>query len=209
MVELQVYILTYLAALAGVIPPGLINMSVAKACLNRGKRAAFMMAVGASIIVLIQATVSVLLSSYIFNHPFVKGMLLRTGLVILILMMLYFLFTAIYSKSKNEISKSKSSRSFLNGLLIATLNVFPIPYFVVLSTVFGSEFEFKFTIINIILFALSAALGTFTTLYAYIVFFIKIEDKTTTFKKYSNYFMAALMLILACVTTWRIYYKGG
>ncbi|MGO2101897.1 MAG: LysE family translocator [Psychroflexus halocasei] len=209
MVELQVYILTYLAALAGVIPPGLINMSVAKACLNRGKKAALMMAIGASIIVLLQATVSVLLSSYIFDHPFVKGMLLRTGLVILILMMLYFLLTAQQSKSKDEISKSKSSRSFLNGLLIAVLNVFPIPYFVVLSTVFGSEFDFEFTTLNIILFALSAAVGTFTTLYAYIVFFIKIEDKTTTFKKYSNYFMAALMLILACVTVWRIYYKGG
>lgn len=209
MVELQVYILTYLAALAGVIPPGLINMSVAKACLNRGKKAALMMAIGASIIVLLQATVSVLLSSYIFDHPFVKGMLLRTGLVILILMMLYFLLTAQQSKSKDEIRKSKSSRSFLNGLLIAVLNVFPIPYFVVLSTVFGSEFNFEFTTLNIILFALSAALGTFTTLYAYIAFFIKIENKTTRFKKYSNYFMAALMLILACVTVWRIYYKGG
>lgn len=209
MVQLQVYILTFLAAIAGVIPPGLINMSVAKTCLNRGKKAALMMAVGASIIVLLQATVAVLLSSYIFDHPYVKGMLLRTGLVILILLMLYFLFTAQHSKSKDDIDKSKSSRSFLNGLLIATLNVFPIPYFVVLSTVFGSEFDFKFETLNIILFALSAASGTFVTLYAYIVFFIKIEDRTTRFKKYSNYFMAALMLILACVTIWRIYYKGG
>ncbi|QSS96192.1 LysE family translocator [Psychroflexus sp. ALD_RP9] len=209
MIQAQVYIATFFAALLGVIPPGLINMSVAKTCLKKGKQQGVLMAFGASIVVFIQAIVAVLLSSYIFNHPYVKSMLMRTGLVILFILMLYFFFTAKFKKTdKVEVkSNSKSFTSFLNGIGIAVLNIFPIPYFVVLSTVFGSEFQFKFTAVSIIMFSFCAALGTFVSLYLYVVFFLKIEHKVKTFKQYSNYFMAALMLVLACVTLWRIYYK--
>jgi threonine/homoserine/homoserine lactone efflux protein len=209
LIQAQVYIATFFAALLGVIPPGLINMSVAKTCLKKGKQQGVFMALGASIVVLLQAIVAVLLSSYIFNHPYVKSMLMRTGLVILFILMLYFFFTAKFKKAdKVDVkSNSKSFTSFLNGIGIAVLNIFPIPYFVVLSTVFGSEFQFKFTALSIFLFSLCAALGTFVSLYLYVVFFLRIEHKVKTFKQYSNYFMAALMLVLACVTLWRIYYK--
>lgn len=209
MLQAQVYIYTFLAALAGVIPPGLINMSVAKICLKKGKRQGVFMAIGASIIVFIQAVVAVILSSYIFEHPYVKGMLLRTGLVILLILMLYFFFSAFFKKNKQHqlVTTSKSYTSFFSGIGIAVLNIFPIPYFVVLATVFGSEFGFNFSLTSTILFSLCAALGTFSTLYLYVVFFLKIQDRTATFKRYSNFFMAALMFILACVTLWRIYFK--
>lgn len=209
MVQTQVFIATFFAALAGVIPPGLINMSVAKTCLKKGKRQGLFMALGASLVVLFQAIVAVLLSSYIFKHPYVKGMLLRTGLVILFILMLYFLFAARYNKTKNVKvqTTSKSIKSFFNGVGIAILNIFPVPYFVVLATVFGSEFQFQFSFVNSVVFGICAALGTFVTLYFYVVFFLKIEDKTALFKRYSNIFMALLMLVLASVTLWRIYYK--
>jgi len=128
LIQAQVYIATFFAALLGVIPPGLINMSVAKTCLKKGKQQGVFMAIGASIVVLLQAIVAVLLSSYIFNHPYVKSMLMRTGLVILFILMLYFFFTAKFKKAdKVDVkSNSKSFTSFLNGIGIAVLNIFPI-----------------------------------------------------------------------------------
>ncbi|HSJ11959.1 MAG TPA: hypothetical protein VK916_04705, partial [Gillisia sp.] len=58
----------------------------------------------------------------------------------------------------------------------------------------------------IITFILAASLGTFTTLYFYVLSFLKIEHKTEIFSKYSNYFMAALMFVLVIITIIRIFY---
>ena len=59
---------------------------------------------------------------------------------------------------------------------------------------------------TIIAFAIAAALGTFTTLYIYVISFLKIEKNTQAFSKYSNYFMAGLMALLILITLIRIFY---
>ncbi len=56
-------------------------MSVAKTCVHRGMRNGVLVAIGASIVVLLQAFVAVLLARYIFSHPVVRNTLLRTGIL--------------------------------------------------------------------------------------------------------------------------------
>ncbi|WP_019037670.1 LysE family translocator [Psychroflexus tropicus] len=204
MEELQVYLLTYFAAFVGVVPPGLVNMSVAKACLEKGRRNGVLMAFGASLVVLFQALVAILISKYIFSNPYVKDMFLQTGIVILILMFIYFLLSANKKKTQQNLKKRAGTKSFFTGILVSALNIFPIPYFVLIGTLLSNNFDVKFTLYNDIIFALSAALGTLTTLYLYIVFIMKIDGKTEVFKKYSNYFMAVLMLILIIITWVRL-----
>ena len=204
MEELQVYLLTYLAAFVGVVPPGLVNMSVAKACLEKGRRNGILMAFGASLIVFVQALVAILISKYIFSNPYVKDMFLQTGIVILILMFIYFLLSANRKKTQQNLKKRAGTKSFFTGILVSALNIFPIPYFVLIGTLLSNNFNVKFTLYNDIIFALSAALGTLTTLYLYVVFIMKIDGKTEVFKKYSNYFMAVLMLILIIITWMRL-----
>ena len=189
----------------GVIPPGLVNMSVAKICLERGRKNGILASLGASIIVVIQALIAILLAKYIFDNPFVRNILLRTGLVIFGFMAVFF-----YVKAKRnttlKIPSKKGARSFGKGVGIAALNIFPIPYFCVISTAFNAKGTIDYNTLQIILFILAAGLGTFTTLYFYVASFLKIEAKTQSFTKYSNYFMAALMAILVIVTLVRIYY---
>ena len=70
----RLFFITFFASLIGVIPPGLINMTVAKTCLERGKKNGILVAIGASIVVFIQALLAVLLAKYIFFNPYVKNL---------------------------------------------------------------------------------------------------------------------------------------
>jgi threonine/homoserine/homoserine lactone efflux protein len=202
--DLQIYVYTYLAAFVGVVPPGLVNMSVAKTCLEKGRRNGVFMAIGASLVVFFQALLAVVISKYIFSHPDVKSMFLQAGVGILILMFVYFLLSANRKKNQQNIKKRTGTKSFFTGILVSVLNIFPIPYFILIGTLLSNNFKITFTINNDLIFALSAALGTFTTLYLYVIFIMRIDGKTEPFKKYSNYFMAVLMLILIIVTWVRL-----
>ncbi|NEV94707.1 LysE family transporter [Psychroflexus sp. YR1-1] len=201
---LQIYLFTYLAALVGVIPPGLVNMSVAKTCLERGRRNGVLMAFGASSIVFFQALLAVLISKFIFSNPYVKNIFLQAGIAILILMFIYFLLSANYKKTQRNIKKRTGTKSFFTGVLVSAINIFPIPYFVLIATLLSNNFKIAFSFYSDLFFALSAALGTLTTLYFYVIFMMRIGGKTELFKRYSNYFMALLMLILIVVTWFRL-----
>lgn len=210
MEETELFLVTFIAAFVGVLPPGLINMSVAKTCLEKGKKSGMMVAVGASFIVIFQAAVAILLAKYIFTHPFIKNILLRTGLVVFGLLAIYFFIAAKKKKVKVDVDPPQSSavKSFLKGMMISVLNIFPIPYFVAVSTAFNAKGNYEYDFFSIAVFSMAASLGAFSTLYLYVISFMKIEKHTTSFAKYSNYFMAGLMLVLVIITLIRIYFSG-
>ncbi|HET8885353.1 MAG TPA: LysE family transporter [Salinimicrobium sp.] len=205
MEETKIFLITYFAALVGVIPPGLVNMTVAKTCIQRGKRSGMYVAVGATVVVFIQALIAILLAKYIFNNPYIHNILLRTGLVILVLMLIYFLIMAKRKAKQVEYSSDGFTKSFFKGTMISALNIFPIPFFCAVGTALNINGEVSYHIFHIATFVLAAGLGTFTSLYFYVISFLKIESKADYFARYSNYFMAALMLILIVFTLLRIY----
>lgn len=208
MEEVKIFLIVYFAALLGVLPPGLVNMTVAKTCLERGKKNGLYVAIGASIIILLQGFIAVLLAKYIFDHPFVRHVMLRAGLVIFIILGIYFLIQA-RTKKNNVVRSSKNSlnNNLYKGMLIAALNIFPIPYFCAIAGAMNVGVGVSYNWMKIISFALAASLGSFTSLYLYVFSFVKIERKVEKFTKYSNYFMAGLMLVLIIVTLFRIYSK--
>lgn len=90
--------------------------------------------------------------------------------------------------------------------MIGGLNVFPIPYFVALGAALNVSGDVDYSVVDMFLFMFAASLGSFTTLYLYALFFAKI-DASPNFYRYSNYFMAVLMLVLVGVTLLRISYQ--
>ena len=208
MEETKIFLITYFAALLGVVPPGLVNMSVAKTSLKRGQQNGMYMAVGASTIVLLQATIAIQLARYIFNNDYVNSVLLRAGFVIFLIMMVYFLIMAQRRRNEVEVSPTSGIRSVLKGLMIGALNIFPIPYFVALGAALNVNGNVEYHLLNNAVFVLAAGLGTFSTLYLYALFFAKIESEGNFFAKYSNYFMAGLMLVLVIITFIRIFNNG-
>lgn len=205
MEETKLFLITYFAAFLGVIPPGLVNMTVAKTCVESGKKNGMFVAIGAAIVVLIQAFIAVLLAKYIFDHPIVRRMLLRAGLVIFSILFIYFLLKARSKKHLRHSSKKANANSILKGMLVAVLNLFPIPYFVAIAGAMGVSNTVTYNWPVILSFAVAACLGSFTTLYIYVLSFARIEEKVDSFAKYSNYFMASLMMVLILITLIRMY----
>lgn len=206
METIKLFLVTFFASLVGVIPPGLVNMTVARTCLERGKKNGILVAAGASLIVLLQAFVAILLAKYIFFNPFVKNILLRTGAVIFLLLAVYFFVKARQKNAKFKVYKNADTRSFFKGAMISLINILPIPYFCTIAAAMSVSGKIEYDALRMLLFSIAAGLGTFATLYVYVFSFIKIEKKTDSIAKYSNYFMGTLMLILVVITLARIIY---
>ncbi|WP_108804910.1 LysE family transporter [Aquimarina sp. Aq107] len=202
----KLFLVTFFASLVGVIPPGLINMTVAKTCLERGKKNGVLVAIGASAVVFIQALLAILLAKYIFFNPYVKNMLLRTGAVIFFLMAVYFFVKAKQRRTKIKVYKHAGSRSLFKGMMMSLVNVLPIPYFCTIAAAMSVSGKIQYDALRIVAFGIAAGTGTFVTLYFYVLSFLKIEKKTASITKYSNYFMGILMLVLVMLTLARIIY---
>ncbi|MEW7280999.1 LysE family transporter [Aquimarina sp. 2201CG1-2-11] len=202
----KLFLVTFFASLIGVIPPGLVNMTVARTCLERGKKNGVLVAIGASVIVVLQALIAILLAKYIFFNPYIKNILLRTGAVIFFLMAIYFFIKAKYSNNKIKVYKHTETRSFFKGMMISAINILPIPYFCAIGAAMSVSGKIEYGIYHITLFIVAAGSGTFVTLYLYVYSFLKIEKKTASITKYSNYFMGVLMLVLVMITLARIVY---
>ncbi len=202
----KLFLVTFFASLVGVIPPGLVNMTVARTCLERGKNNGILVAIGASVVVVLQALVAILLAKYIFFNPFVKNILLRTGAVIFFLMAIYFFAKAKQRETKIKVYRRGNTRSFFKGVMMSAINVLPIPYFVAIAAGMSVSGKIEYDATRIIAFIIAAGSGTFITLYFYVFSFLKIEKKTASIAKYSNYFMGILMLILVIITLARIIY---
>lgn len=201
----KLFFITFFAAFVGVVPPGLVNMSVAKTCIAKGKKYGVLMAIGAIIVVFFQALLAVLLARYIFDHPVIKAMLLRVGIVIFIIMSIYFFVQAKKGEVRRvKVPKNQGLKVMGKGAAIAAINVLPIPYFCALALGLNVGGTIEYDFIAIFSFVLGATFGTFMALYGYILGFARIQANTLTLTKYTNYFMGILMLILVLLTLWRL-----
>lgn len=173
------FVFGFLAALVGVFPPGIINMTGAKISTEDGKLRAMLFTLGALIVVFFQTLIAVIFAEYIVNHLEIINWLRVFGFIIFSGLTFYFFFIAKKSKKnpKKIKLKSKKSRFFL-GMLISAINFFPIPYYVFVSLTLASFQYFIFNTISIYSFVSGVVFGSFGVFYAYIYFFKKIESKT-------------------------------
>lgn len=195
-----IFFLSLLIALVGVIPPGLLNMTAAKISLKEGASRGIVFSVGVCVVVCVQAYIAAIFARYLQNHPEVIEILQRVAFVIFVLLTVYFLLLAQKKpKEKSEIKiRSKHSR-FFHGMLLSSLNVFPIPYQAYMTTTIAGFGLMKFDSISVGSYVAGAAMGTFIMLYVYIFFFDKIKNTKFTTQKSMNYIIGS---ITGLITIW-------
>lgn len=196
-----VFFLGLFFAMIGVIPPGLLNMTVAKISLKEGHVRGIVFSAGVCVIVLFQTYIASIFARYLSMHPEVIGILRAVALVLFILITIYFLFLA-KSAPKQQIEpkiKSKYSR-FFQGMLLSVINVFPIPYQAYMTITLASFGWMTFERTSIMAYVVGAVTGTFVTLYMYIFFFDKIKEKSFTSQKNMNRIIGAITGIISVVT---------
>lgn len=198
-----VFFLGLFVALIGVVPPGLLNMTAAKISLKEGAGRGIMFSTGVCLVVFIQTYIAAIFSRYLSNRPDIVEILQRVAFVIFVLITVYFLLLA--SKQKDEVQKvdedvkSKKGR-FFYGMLLSSLNVFPIPYQAYMTITLASFGVMDFSRTSIITYVTGATMGTFVMLYVYIFFFHKIKDKAFTSQKNMNYIIGSVTGLVALIT---------
>ncbi len=196
-----VFFSSLLIAIIGVIPPGLLNMTAAKISVKEGHVRGLVFSIGVCVIVIIQTLIAVIFARYLSNHPSIIDILKRVAFVIFVLITIYFLLIA-NKKGKPNIEtnvKSKKSR-FFQGMLLSSLNVFPIPYQAYMSVTLASFGLLTFDTTGISSYVAGATMGTMVTLYIYIFFFDRIKSKRIKSQKNMNYLIGTITGVISIVT---------
>lgn len=192
---------------AGIMLPGLINMTAAKIAIKDGRRRAVIFALGATTVVFFQTYIAVSFAKFINSRPDIIVMLEETGLVIFSVLTIFFLFIAKKKKPKKEkqlIKQSSYLGNYFLGALLSALNFFPIPYYVFVSVSLSSSGYFQFEPLFVFLFVMGVVVGSFSVFYLYIVFFKRIEHKTDFFMQNINYLLGSVTGLISVITLIKI-----
>lgn len=176
-------------------------MTAAKISVKEGHVRGLVFSIGVCVIVIIQTLIAVIFARYLSNHPNIIDILKRVAFVIFVLITIYFLLIA-NKKGKPNIEtnvKSKKSR-FFQGMLLSSLNVFPIPYQAYMSVTLASFGLLTFDTTGISSYVAGATMGTMVTLYIYIFFFDRIKSKRIKSQKNMNYLIGTITGIISIVT---------
>jgi threonine/homoserine/homoserine lactone efflux protein len=194
------FIIGLSAAIVGVIPPGLLNMSAAKISMREGRRKGLLFSLGVCITVIIQTYIALIFARYLDRHPEFIDVLQKVALGVFLSITIYFFFIAnnIRKEPLKEVNNSKSHRVF-SGIFLAALNLLPVPYWVYISITFSSFGWFKFTAPELWAAVAASALGTFIVLAIYVWFFRKKESgKKGRFNM--NYIIGLVTAIISVIT---------
>lgn len=195
----------FISAVIGILPPGLINMTVAKVNSKEGKNAALWFVFGAVIVIFVQVSLAILFAQFIGARPEVGLLFREIGAVIFSILAVYFLWIASPPKKiKGKVIKQRTSTRFFLGMLLSALNFFPIPYYVLVSLWLASLNWFIFEPLSILIFVFGAILGSILVFYSYILFFVKIETKTDFFMKNMNKIIGSITAVVAIIALFNI-----
>ncbi len=196
----------FLAAIVGVIPPGIINMTAAKVSLTEGRKRAMMFVLGALIIVFFQTYLSVIFAQYIDKHDEVIVLLREIGFVIFVAFTIYFLvFAKLPSIKQNDHEKINSKRSrFFMGMVISAINFFPIPYYALVTITLASYHLFSYKQFQNFSLIFGIVVGSFAVFYFYVVFFNLMKSKADYFIKNMNKIIGIITGLIALLTLFNI-----
>lgn len=190
----------FLAALIGVIPPGLLNMSAAKIAMKNGSKNAMLFSLGVGVTVCVQTYVALLFARYLDGHPEVVAILQQVAAGIFLCLTIYFFFIARDSRIEvpSHVKYSKSNR-FFYGMFLAMINLLPLPYWVYVSITFSSFGWFSFEQADIWATVLASGLGTVAMLGVYVLLFKERQEKKL-FNLNMNYIIGLITAVITVIT---------
>lgn len=198
------FLIGFVGALIGVLPPGLINMYAAKISMKEGRKKGMLFSFGVCVTVMIQTSIALLFARYIEMHPDIVDILQKVALGIFISLTIYFIFIA--KDTRREIRNGDSyskTRRFFAGMFIAMLNVLPLPYWIYIGITFSAFGWFSFAQPDLSVAIIGSGLGTLAALAVYIQFF-RARDKPNEFQMNMNYLIGIITAIVSVLTFLKI-----
>ncbi len=199
------FVFGFIFALLGVIPPGLLNMTAAKISVKENRRNAFLFSLGVITTVSAQTYIALLFARYLDKHPEIIEVLQQVGLGIFICLTGFFLFIAKEKKHPQaEVPFKSKKHRYFQGMFLAFLNVFPLPYWVYLSITFAAFGWFDFSKTFITFCVAGSALGTLAMLVIYAHYFDYAKKKRKEFRLNINYIIGGITALISIITLIKI-----
>jgi len=191
----------FLSSSIGVIPPGMLNMTALKIRMHEGKSRAFVFALGACLILCLQALIAVSFARYLERNPVVLLHLREAGAVLFLLLSVYFFFFAKppVLVQDGDLGPSKRSR-FFGGMLLSCLNFFPIPFYVFVGLHLAANAVAPMDLTFLSLFVAGILLGSLFGFYCFTTFFVRLADQTRFLIRNMNRTIAIALFAVAAYT---------
>lgn len=187
-----------LMAYFGLISPGMLNMTALRIRINTGIKESLKFSIGAAIVVFIQAGIALYFTDYFSNNPIVILWLKKAAIFVFIALAIFF-----YSLSRKELKPKKTNKSenyFFKGVLMSSINMLAIPFYLGLSIYLTSIDKLILNQPFILLFVLGAGIGSFLNFYTYLAFAKIIIIRISFIAKNINNILSLLFLLLAIFT---------
>jgi threonine/homoserine/homoserine lactone efflux protein len=198
MLLIQHIILGVLMGFVGLIPPGLINMTTVRNTLDHGSAAGLKYAAGASLIVLVQASVALVFANYFYTHPEVLMSLKSFGILVFFILSVFFFNLA--QKRLKATNKACKSNFFIKGMFMSSMNMLSLPFYLGWSAVLQSKGLLILEYPYILLFVIGASSGAFSLFYLYSMFSKIISSRAHFISKNINYVLSVLFFLLGSMT---------
>ena len=186
----------------GSIPIGLISLTIVQRTIEKGKKAGFMIASGATIMEFVYTFIA-LKSLDLFTENLELG-----NYITIISTIIFFIIGAYYFfKQPSEVSKPNTKYDyfdFLRGFVVGFMNLLIVPFWIFIGVwlkTYGMEFEDDGCIS---IFSLGSALGAFFAFLGYIWFSGRIEGRLIKIKKYTNKIFGLLFIGLGIYQLFQI-----
>ena len=182
-------------AYAGLIPPGMLNMTTLRTSLENGLRPARMFAAGAASIVILHAGIAVYFATYLNNNPSIIIRLRYLGIIVFLALSFFF-----YRKAKSQFSgkgKEQKGNYFMQGLSMSSINMLGVPFYLGVSTVMESkgwislEYPYLWFVVG------GACIGAFSLFMTYAILADRIVSRISFIASNINYILSLLFLVLA------------
>ena len=195
-------------SIGGIIIPGMLNMTIAKISIKESQKQALNFALGAVVVVFIQSFLGTYFAKFLDANPVFSEGLKKIGTIIFIILTIAFTIMGLKAKKQKEIKvdiEAKRNR-FFYGMALSSFNMFAIPWYAITSLMMASKELFQYDMISIVLFSISAAIGTYFVFYLYAKFFKLIEHKLTFIVQNINFLIATLTGIVAVSSLYKMFF---
>ena len=186
----------------GLISPGMLNMTALKIRINTGKFESITFAIGASIVVFIQAGIALYFADYFLKNPTIIETLKIIAVFVFFILSIFFF--SLSRKKLNPKTTNSKGNFFLKGIGMSAINMLAIPFYLGLSIYLTSINKLIIEQPYILLFVFGAGIGSFLIFYTYILFANIIIKKVSYIAKNINLLLSLLFLLLGIFTVIKI-----
>lgn len=193
------------ASIVGTALPGLLNATIVKIAANEGRKKAYIFTSGVLLVIFFQTYLAVNFARLIDKSEVASEIIQEIGLTIFTILTLYFLIFARRPK-KVKIKKEKSGkRRFFYGMFLATINMFPIPYYVFVSITADQYMDFEFRNPFTSLISLGVTLGSGFVFLMYLNYFKNKSMEESFILKNINFIIGSITGFISIFTAFKIF----